>query len=518
MNETDTLRGLIAKARRERDKSVRQLALTAQEFGHKIVGTTLNAIEAGTYHSTPTAETIRAIGWLANVSDEIAFAAAGRAVPGPPFSQELPPGVDDLTSPERRAAIAMLRALVAQRQEINRYVDTTDDHSPAPAGAPGEARQDEEAAAAVDRMVLDLLEGARAIDPAIDLRDHYLAEREALTPILNTPVGKVGLLRLAEQVIGEANEKLRVSENAENYGKFDPGDEVAHPPEVRPQTSNADAADSVAAISRMMPDVESAGRDIELRFKRAGLHGKRTGIDRKYLVRDPRIATIRDLFDQANPHLFGRDQPGRSFMEWDRWLRELGEAIRAYDQTNKAIQSQIIRLLPKFKLDQLEASAHYVDFGKSYDELLEQAIGGLQIGWSKTESLTASQAETLTYTAKQLQRDRQTAVGYQEATLSQIKDELTERRRQLQETELDSIGSQQSDDDLPDWDEPGLAARTEPDYPKGQPEQGDADGEDSQIDISDDAEDRAVLDELNAASAELEMLVDDDNNIHQKGS
>ncbi|UVT31582.1 helix-turn-helix DNA binding protein [Mycobacterium phage Mask] len=144
MNETDTLRGLIAKARRERDKSVRQLALTAQEAGHKIVGTTLNAIEAGTYHSTPTAETIRAIGWLANVSDEIAFAAAGRAVPGPPFAQELPPGVDDLTSPERRAAIAMLRALVAQRQEINRYEAILASHQTAPPGTSGEASEDQE--------------------------------------------------------------------------------------------------------------------------------------------------------------------------------------------------------------------------------------------------------------------------------------------------------------------------------------------------------------------------------------
>ncbi|GAS98872.1 Gp48 [Mycolicibacterium canariasense] len=145
MNETDTLRGLIAKARRERDKSVRQLALAAQEAGHKIVGTTLNAIEAGTYHSVPTAETIRAIGWLARVSDEIAFAAAGRPVPGPPFAEELPPGVDDLTSPERRAAIAMLRALVSQRQEINRYVDQASGNSPATSRAPSEADENQEA-------------------------------------------------------------------------------------------------------------------------------------------------------------------------------------------------------------------------------------------------------------------------------------------------------------------------------------------------------------------------------------
>jgi DNA-binding XRE family transcriptional regulator len=146
VNETDTLRGLIAKARRERELSVRQLALVAKEAGHRIVGTTLNAIEAGTYKSVPSIETIRAIGWLAKVSDEIAFTAAGRAVPGPPFAEELPPGVDDLTSPERKAAIVMLRALVAQRQELNRYVDQSDDdHSAAATGTSGEENEDQEA-------------------------------------------------------------------------------------------------------------------------------------------------------------------------------------------------------------------------------------------------------------------------------------------------------------------------------------------------------------------------------------
>lgn len=146
VNETDTLRGLIGKARRERDMSVRQLALAAQGVGHKIVDTTLNAIQNGTYKSVPSGETIRAIGWLADVSDEIAFAAAGRTLPGPPFAEELPPGVDDLTSTERRAAIVMLRTLVAQRQEIRRYADqSSDGYSTAAARASTEAFENQEA-------------------------------------------------------------------------------------------------------------------------------------------------------------------------------------------------------------------------------------------------------------------------------------------------------------------------------------------------------------------------------------
>ena len=84
--------------------------------------TTASQIVKGTYKGEPSIGTIRAIGWLAGVDDETAFAAAGRRPPGPPFADDLPPGVDDLTDNERRAVIEILRALVAQRREINSYV------------------------------------------------------------------------------------------------------------------------------------------------------------------------------------------------------------------------------------------------------------------------------------------------------------------------------------------------------------------------------------------------------------
>jgi hypothetical protein len=64
------------------------------------------------YKSRPRASTIRAIAWLAGVTEDVAFKAAGQPVPGPPFADELPPGVDNLPPKARRAAIEMLRALV----------------------------------------------------------------------------------------------------------------------------------------------------------------------------------------------------------------------------------------------------------------------------------------------------------------------------------------------------------------------------------------------------------------------
>lgn len=127
MNEVDSLQGLIGKARRERATSIRQLAMQAKAAGYKIVGTTLNAIESGSYKSTPSDDTIRAIAWLAGVGEETAFMAAGRRVPGPPFAAELPPGVDDLSPKEREAVIGLLRVLVAQRQELDNEDTSTQD-------------------------------------------------------------------------------------------------------------------------------------------------------------------------------------------------------------------------------------------------------------------------------------------------------------------------------------------------------------------------------------------------------
>ncbi len=135
MNATslrDLLRQAVDRRNAEgRDASFRALqeAVEAEEIarprGLSLNRTTASQILRGTYKGEASDGTIRAIGWLAGVGDEDAFAAAGRRSPGLPFAEELPPGVDDLSPKERRAAIEMLRTLVAQRREINRYVDSS---------------------------------------------------------------------------------------------------------------------------------------------------------------------------------------------------------------------------------------------------------------------------------------------------------------------------------------------------------------------------------------------------------
>jgi transcriptional regulator with XRE-family HTH domain len=134
VNEPLSLRDLIETAAAKREASGLRLAEIAEAQGHKITVTTINAIRQGVYKSRPRASTIRAIAWLADVSEDVAFKAAGQPVPGPPFADELPPGVDNLPPKARRAAIEMLRALVDLNRQasegIHRINSAQDDGLP----------------------------------------------------------------------------------------------------------------------------------------------------------------------------------------------------------------------------------------------------------------------------------------------------------------------------------------------------------------------------------------------------
>lgn len=112
MSNHQTLRDLVLKAVNRHDTSGRQLAMIAQGHGFDITVTTINHLKAGTYKYKPSSETIRAIAWLAGVDDAVAFAAAGQPIPGPPLSDELPPGADNLSPKSRKAVVEMVRVLV----------------------------------------------------------------------------------------------------------------------------------------------------------------------------------------------------------------------------------------------------------------------------------------------------------------------------------------------------------------------------------------------------------------------
>lgn len=145
MNTTESLQGLIELAVLKRKTSVRQLGFIAQDAGYKVVGTTLGHIRGGRYKSSPSDDTIRAIAYLAGVDESVAFAAAGRPVPGPPLADELPPGADNLSPKARKAIIDMARLLIEYETDShdNAKIDTSDNSTPprlrsvAPAGDAG---------------------------------------------------------------------------------------------------------------------------------------------------------------------------------------------------------------------------------------------------------------------------------------------------------------------------------------------------------------------------------------------
>ena len=83
MHEPTSLRDLVEAAALKREASDRRLAEIADAAGHRITETTISAIRQGSYTSTPSAETIRAIAWLAGVGEEAAFAAAGQKAGAP---------------------------------------------------------------------------------------------------------------------------------------------------------------------------------------------------------------------------------------------------------------------------------------------------------------------------------------------------------------------------------------------------------------------------------------------------
>lgn len=127
MNEPQTLRDLVELAVQRHQTSGRQLAFLAQRAGHRVTVTTINHLRAGTYKSTPSAETLKAIAWLAGVPDEVAFMAAGQPAPGPPFADELPPGIDNLPPKARKALIEMARVLIDAHQDVNDASSTQDE-------------------------------------------------------------------------------------------------------------------------------------------------------------------------------------------------------------------------------------------------------------------------------------------------------------------------------------------------------------------------------------------------------
>ena len=105
-------------AKRHGGASGRRLADVAQQAGHDISHATLNRLRQGTYASRPTDASIRAIAYLAEVSEAVAFAAVGVRPPAAETYQ-VPAEAQRMNTRQRRALDELLRAFVVDQAPVS---------------------------------------------------------------------------------------------------------------------------------------------------------------------------------------------------------------------------------------------------------------------------------------------------------------------------------------------------------------------------------------------------------------
>lgn len=92
--------------------SGRRLAELAQRAGHDISHATLNRLRQGTYATRPSDASIRAIAYLADVSENVAFAAAAVSAPAAVVYQP-PAEAQRMTTRQRKAIDELIRTFAA---------------------------------------------------------------------------------------------------------------------------------------------------------------------------------------------------------------------------------------------------------------------------------------------------------------------------------------------------------------------------------------------------------------------
>lgn len=91
--------------------SSRRLADLAQRAGHDVSHNTLNRLRQGTYASRPADASVRAIAYLAEVPETVAFAAIGVRPPSAERYQ-VPDEAQRMNTQQRKALDSLLRAFV----------------------------------------------------------------------------------------------------------------------------------------------------------------------------------------------------------------------------------------------------------------------------------------------------------------------------------------------------------------------------------------------------------------------
>ena len=133
-DEPQTLQDLARLASERHDgKRGRALGRIAAKHGLTLTYTTFDNIYSGKYMSTPKRETVDALAYLAGVTKDKAYTAAGLPLPQAPFAEQLPPDVDTLDADQRRVLIEMARVLVKQNRQIHDLEKAGEGHAGSPA-------------------------------------------------------------------------------------------------------------------------------------------------------------------------------------------------------------------------------------------------------------------------------------------------------------------------------------------------------------------------------------------------
>ncbi|WP_343576930.1 hypothetical protein [Mycobacterium sp.] len=167
-------------ATRHGGASGRRLAELAQCAGHDISHATLNRLRQGTYATRPSDASIRAIAYLADVSENAAFAAAAVSAPAAVVYQP-PAEAQRMTTRQRKAIDELIRTfaaddkpaaaagldfgrLLAARECLSAALNVGDEHS----AATRLVEAAREAVAGIDEVIDALFAATSDQDPADD--------------------------------------------------------------------------------------------------------------------------------------------------------------------------------------------------------------------------------------------------------------------------------------------------------------------------------------------------------------
>jgi len=123
-SQQESLRDIALQAQERHDGAGgRAMERIADRAGKTMSPTTFDRIAAGKYRSKPQEKTLQALAYLAGVSEERVYKAAGRPYVASKFADQLPPDVDQLDEDQREALIYTARAFLKTNREIERLRD-----------------------------------------------------------------------------------------------------------------------------------------------------------------------------------------------------------------------------------------------------------------------------------------------------------------------------------------------------------------------------------------------------------